>query len=80
MLSRACGYRSAGRKSALMGSALRSTARSAAAHTWCTSTRFEATPISTLARAPERSSPVTVVSPAVGWSARYSGSELTSKW
>ena len=39
------------------GSARRSTARSAAAHAWWTSTRFDATPMSTFARAPERSSP-----------------------
>ena len=45
------GYAAVGTNSALSGSARRSSARSAAAAAWCTSTRFDATPISTLARA-----------------------------
>ena len=70
----------AGRNSALSGSARRSSARSAAAAAWCTSTRFDATPISTLARAPERSSPHHVGSPSVGCAARYSGRDVIAKW
>ncbi len=44
-----------------------------------TSTRFELTPMRTLARKPERSSPRQVVSPSVGAPARYSGREVISK-
>ena len=53
------------------GAALERCARPRAA-AWCTSTRFDATPISTLARAPDRSSPHHVGRPSVGCSATYS--------
>ncbi len=57
--SRRAGYAAAGWKSAARGSALRSSSRSASAPRRFTSTRFEVTPMSMLARAPERSSPWT---------------------
>ena len=63
MSASACGYSCAGRNSADSGSARFSSERSARAHARCTSTRFEPTPINRFARAPERSSPVTVTSP-----------------
>ena len=51
----------------------------ARARRWCTSTRFDATPISTLARAPERSSPshVDETRRSAG-RARYSASDVTT--
>ena len=66
----------AGRKRAERGSARRSSVRSVRAAACFTSTRLEATPMSRLARAPERSSPCQVGSPSVGALARYSGSEV----
>ena len=50
----------------------------AAAHARWMSTRFDATPMSTLARAPERSSPRQVASPSTGCVGRYSGSDVTT--
>ena len=74
--SSASGQRSAGRNSADSGSARRSSERSAPAAACFTSTRFDATPISRLVRAPERSSPRHDGSPSVGADAKYSGSDV----
>ena len=71
----AAGQRSAGRNSADSGSARRSTARSARAAAWRTSTRFDVTPMSRLARAPARSSPRHVGRPSVATVARCSGKD-----
>ena len=58
---------------AASGSARRSSSRSASAPRRLTSTRFEVTPMSMLARAPERSSPSTRVSPSAGGVGQVAG-------
>ena len=63
--SRREGYAAGGWNSAASGSARRSSSRSASAPWRFTSTRFEVTPMSMLARKPERSSPCTIVRPSV---------------
>ena len=68
--SRRSGYSSGVWNSVAKGSARRSSSRSATAPRRLTSTLFEVTPMSMLARAPERSSPATLVSPSVGAFAR----------
>ncbi len=69
------GQSAAGVKRAARGSANCSSVRSATAAAAFTSVRFEATPMSRLARAPERSSPVHAGSPWVGAEATCSASE-----
>ncbi len=59
---------------------LRTPSRSARAAACLTSTRFDATPISTLARAPDRSSPVHRGRPSVGAVRTYSARPVIPRW
>ena len=75
--SSAAGQRSESTKRADSGSAVRSSARSARAAACFTSTRLDVTPISRLARAPERSSPVHDGRPTVErWRGSGEGDDL----